>query len=105
MLAYLALQGVLLWACVHVLGGSLGLVVVAAALAVDRLLTMVPITPAGAGVVEAGTVAVLVALGVDPVLATSTVLVYRVFTFLLEIPVGGAALVVWVLRRGRAVPT
>ena len=87
------------------LGGWLGLVVVAGALAVDRLLTMVPITPAGAGVVEAGTVAVLVALGVDPVLATSTVLVYRVFTFLLEIPVGGAALAVWVLRRSRAVPT
>jgi len=85
-------------------GRSLGLVVVAAALAVDRLLTMVPITPAGAGLVEAGTVAVLVALGVDAVLATSTVLVYRAFTFLLEIPVGGAAFAVWLLRRARTAP-
>jgi uncharacterized membrane protein YbhN (UPF0104 family) len=104
MAAYLALQAALLWTCVHVLGGSLGLVVVAAALAVDRLLTMVPITPAGAGLVEAGTVAVLVALGANPVLATSTVLVYRTFTFLLEIPVGAAALALWVLRRTWTVP-
>ena len=102
---YLALQGALLWTCVHVLGGSPGWVVVVVALAADRLLTMVPITPAGAGLVEAGTVAVLVALGVDAVLATSAVLVYRAFTFVLEIPVGAATFAVWALRRTVAVPS
>jgi uncharacterized membrane protein YbhN (UPF0104 family) len=97
--AYLLLQGALLWACLHALGGSPGAVVVVAALAVERLLTMVPITPAGAGLVEAGTVAVLVALGTDPVLATSAVLLYRMFTVVLEIPVGAAGLGLWLLRR------
>jgi putative heme transporter len=97
--AYLLLQGALLWACLHVLGGSPGVVVVVAALAAERLLTMVPITPAGAGLVEAGTVAVLVALGADAVLATSAVLLYRTFTVVLEIPVGAAGLGLWLLRR------
>lgn len=99
MASYLALQGALLWTCLHLLGVRPGIVVLVAALAVDRLLTMVPITPAGAGVVEAGTVAVLVALGADPVRATSAVLLYRAFTFLLEIPVGGAAIAVWLVHR------
>ncbi len=99
MASYLALQGALLWTCLHLLGVTPGIVVLVAALAVDRLLTMVPITPAGAGVVEAGTVAVLVALGTDPVRATSAVLLYRAFTFLLEIPVGGAAIAVWLVHR------
>ena len=99
MASYLALQGALLWTCLHLLGVTPGIVVLVAALAVDRLLTMVPITPAGAGVVEAGTVAVLVALGADPVPATSAVLLYRAFTFLLEIPVGGAAIAVWLVHR------
>ena len=99
MASYLALQGALLWTCLHLLGVTPGVVVLVAALAVERLLTMVPITPAGAGVVEAGTVAVLVALGADPVRATSAVLLYRAFTFLLEIPVGGAAIAVWLVHR------
>lgn len=99
MASYLALQGALLWTCLHLLGVAPGPVVLVAALAVERLLTMVPITPAGAGVVEAGTVAVLVALGADPVRATSAVLLYRAFTFLLEIPVGGAAIAVWLVHR------
>lgn len=99
--AYLVLQGTLLWACVHVLGGSPGVMVVLGALAVERLLTLLPVTPSGAGVVEAGTVAALVAMGTDPVLAAGSVLVYRTFTFLLEIPVGGTALVLWTAARRR----
>ncbi|MFC5268079.1 lysylphosphatidylglycerol synthase domain-containing protein [Kribbella qitaiheensis] len=95
MLAYLALQLALLWLCFHVLGVSLGLPVLFTALAVERLLTLVPITPGAAGVVEVGTIAALVALGGAPAGVAAGFLLFRGFTYLMEIPVGGVLLVGW----------
>ena len=65
------------------------------AAAVERLGTLVPITPGGAGIAEIGAVAWLVGSGLDPVQAVAGVLLYRVFVFALEIPVGGVLLGGW----------
>ena len=99
---YLALQCGLLWACLQVVGAAPSLQVVVAGFAVERLLTLAVITPGGAGLAEAGSAGVLVALGVDPLTAAAGVLLYRGFTFLLEIPVGGVWLGGWVVSRARA---
>lgn len=95
MLAYLALQLVLLWFCFQALHVPLGVPVLFTALAVERLLTLVPITPGSAGVVEVGTTAALVALGGDPAGVAAGMLLFRGFTYLMEIPVGGVLLAVW----------
>lgn len=95
MIAYLGLQLALLWLCFQVLHVPLGLPVLFTVLAVERLLTLVPITPGSAGVVEVGTTAALVALGGDPVGAAAGLLLFRGFTYLMEIPVGGVLLAVW----------
>lgn len=100
-LAYMALQAALLAACLHAVGAHTSLLVIVAAFGVERVLSLFPLTPGGAGVTELGTVGVLLALGGDPVLVTAGVLLYRLYTFLLEIPVGGASAIVWMLRRPR----
>jgi uncharacterized protein (TIRG00374 family) len=97
MVAYLALQLALLWLCFQLLGTSLSPAVLITGLAVERLLTLIPITPGGAGVVEVGTTAALVALGGDPAAVTAGMVLFRGFTYLLEIPVGGLTLAVWLL--------
>jgi uncharacterized membrane protein YbhN (UPF0104 family) len=101
MTSYLLLQAALLWLCFHVLGAPLGASALLAGLAVERLLTLIPITPGGAGVVEVGTTAALIALGGDPAVVTAGLLLFRGFTFLLEIPVGGTTLAIWLLRNRR----
>jgi uncharacterized protein (TIRG00374 family) len=105
-LGYGLLQAVLLWACVLAVGGHLSPVMVLAGYAVDRIMTMVILTPGGAGFAEAGAAAALVALGGDPALMAAGVLLYRGFTYALEIPVGGLWLAGWLLwrRRARAMP-
>jgi uncharacterized membrane protein YbhN (UPF0104 family) len=95
MIAYLALQLALLWLCFQVLHVPLALPVLFTALAVERLLTLVPITPGSAGVVEVGTTAALVALGGDPAGVAAGLLLFRGFTYLMEIPVGGLMLAIW----------
>ena len=56
---------------------------------------MVPIsaTPVPPGVI--GTIAWLVAVGLDPVQAVAGVLLYRVFLIVMEIPLGGLLLGGW----------
>ncbi len=93
MVLFLGFQAALLWTCLHMLGNRFTAAAVLAAFAVDRLLTAVPLTPGGSGVVEAGTAAALIALGGAPASVGAAVLLYRAFTFLAEIPVGG----VWAL--------
>jgi uncharacterized membrane protein YbhN (UPF0104 family) len=70
---------------------------------VDRILTLIVLTPGGSGFTEAGTAAALVALGGSPAAVAAGVLLYRGFTFALEIPVGGLLLGGWLVRR-RLVP-
>ena len=72
-----------------------------AAYAVDRVMSMVFLTPGGTGFAEAGTAAVLVALGGAPAAMAAGVLLYRGFTFALEIPVGGVWLGGWLVARRR----
>jgi uncharacterized membrane protein YbhN (UPF0104 family) len=101
-LAYALLQGGLLWLSLRVLGSWVSPAVVLAAFAVERILSMVVITPGATGVVEVGMTGVLVALRVDPTAAAAGVLLYRAFTFGMEIPVGGLSMLAWSLRvRGR----
>lgn len=102
MTAYLSLQLLLLGLCLNVVGAVVPFTVLLATFATERVLTMVLLTPGGAGVTEAGAAGVLIALGVDPASAVAGVLLYRVFTFALEIPVGGAAALGWVLLRRRS---
>jgi uncharacterized membrane protein YbhN (UPF0104 family) len=101
MVGYLLLQLVLLWLCFRVLGIPIGVPVLVTGLAVERLLTLIPITPGGVGVVEVGTSAALVALGGDPAGVAAGLLLFRGFTYLLEIPVGGVTLAIWLLRNRR----
>ena len=96
---YLALQGLLLGMCLHLTGGGNTWPEVLAGFAVERVLTIVPITPGGVGVADLGLVGVLLALGGDPVSVTGAAVLYRVFIFAVEIPVGGGALGVWLLSQ------
>jgi uncharacterized membrane protein YbhN (UPF0104 family) len=100
MAGYLFLQGLLLHACLWAVGDTLRLAETIAVFALNRALTSVVITPGGSGVTETGTAALLVYFGLDAPSAAASVLLYSVFTFFIEIPVGGAAGVYWLLRTG-----
>ncbi len=93
--AYLFLQGLLLGACLVAVGAHVSLMVVAVAFGIERLLTLVPLTPGGSGFAELGTVAILVALGGAPVAVAAGVLLYRFYSHLMEIPIGGLGGLVW----------
>jgi uncharacterized protein (TIRG00374 family) len=106
--AYASLQTVLLWQCLHAAGLDLDATSLAAAFAVDRILTLLPVTPGGLGLVEGGMAAALTALGAASEPVVAGVLLYRAFTYLAEIPVGGLTAMVWTLRRrhvDRAAPS
>jgi glycosyltransferase involved in cell wall biosynthesis/uncharacterized membrane protein YbhN (UPF0104 family) len=94
---YVALQGLLLGLCLHLTGGGNTWPEVLAAFAVERALTIVPLTPGGVGVADLGLVGVLLALGGDPASVTGAAVLYRAFIFAVEIPVGSGALGVWLL--------
>jgi len=98
-LVYVAAQVVLLGCALHAVGLHPALAVVLTAAAVERLGTLVPITPGGTGFAEAGTVAWLVAAGVAPGPAVAGVVLYRVFLVAMEVPVGGVLLGGWLLHR------
>ncbi|MDE9366532.1 lysylphosphatidylglycerol synthase transmembrane domain-containing protein [Luteipulveratus sp. YIM 133132] len=101
---YVVLQTALLGGCLLAVGASVDPAVVFAAYAAQQVLSLASLTPGAAGVVEVGMAGVLVALGVPAPAAAAGILVYRGFTFALEIPVGGSALVWWLVRgRHRAV--
>ena len=97
MVAYLILQGVLMWACLAAVGSDLGWAEVTAGYACGRMLTTIVITPGGTGFAETGTAAVLIALGGDPAVALAGVLLFSLFTFAFEIP-GAAMAYLWHLR-------
>lgn len=101
-LGYPALQVLLMWSCLIALQVHVGLGPVLAAYAVERLLTLVPITPGGVGVVETAATTVLVGFGADPVGALAGVILFRIFSFLIEIPLGAVVAAAWFARsRGR----
>jgi putative heme transporter len=69
-----------------------------AAFAFVRLISVIPVTPGGLGVVELGLTAALVAAGGNEGQVVASVLIFRVLTFVLPIPFGGATYLFW--RRG-----
>ena len=78
---------------------------VLAAFAFVRLLSALPITPGGVGVVELGLTAALVAAGGGRAQVVAAVLVFRALTYLLPVPVGLVCYVIWRRRSSwRKVP-
>jgi putative heme transporter len=66
-----------------------------ASFAFVRLLSALPITPGGLGVVELGMAASLVAAGGNEARVVAAILVYRLLTFVLPIPVGAISYFLW----------
>ncbi len=66
-----------------------------AAFAIGRLLTAIGITPGGVGVTESGAAAALVAFGAAPAEATAGVVLFSIFTHLLEVPLGALGWLAW----------
>jgi uncharacterized protein (TIRG00374 family) len=101
-LSHLSLFTVLLLALRHV-GVSQADVSWIEALAVfafARLLTAIPITPGGLGVVEVALITGLAAAGGDRALVAAAVLVFRALTYVLPIPLGLLTYIFW--RRNRS---
>ncbi len=99
-IGYFTIYFVLFWLCLHICGLVIGVGTLLAAFALGRLLTSVAVTPGGLGVVEAGSVALLVAMGAAPAQAASGVLLFTIFTHILEIPFGVLAWLSWLFGRG-----
>lgn len=78
--------------CVHAVGGRLAFVEVAAIFLGGNLVSGVAPVPGGLGALEAALIAGLSGLGMPMGPATSAVLVYRLLTFWLTIPIGWGAL-------------
>jgi putative heme transporter len=94
---------VVLMTALRVVGVDSAQVSVVEALAVfafARLLTAVPFTPGGLGVVEVAMITGLAAAGGDRPLVAAAVLVYRALTYVLPIPLGLGTYVFW--RRNRS---
>ena len=98
---YVLLQWALFALCMHTAGihGAPGAVF--AAFAVERALTLAVVTPAGTGVAEVGATALLVALGFPAAASAAGVLLYRLFVYLAEIPVGALVVAGWAAFRLR----
>jgi uncharacterized membrane protein YbhN (UPF0104 family) len=80
---------------------DLSWITVFAAFAFVRLISALPLTPGGVGVVELGYAAVLT-IGLDDITSAKVVaaiLVFRAVTYLLPIPLGLASYVIWRLNR------
>lgn len=105
MLGWTASQTFLLWYCLHVVGVNVDFAIIFAGYAIDRVLTMIVLTPGASGFVETGTAVALAYLtGVGDHTAemiTAGVLLYRAFSYAIEIPVGGVWLGGWLLARRR----
>jgi uncharacterized protein (TIRG00374 family) len=68
---------------------------VLAAFAFARLVTAIPLTPGGLGVVELALTGALVAAGGGKPEVVAAVLVYRALTYVLPIPIGAVCYVAW----------
>ncbi len=78
-------------------GVNLSLTLLFAAYAIGRLLTAVGITPGGVGVTETATTVVLVGWGADAASATAGVILFSLFTHVMEVPLGGLGWLLWSL--------
>lgn len=76
-------------------GGQVSAVEALAVFAFARLLTAVPFTPGGLGVVELALITGLAAAGGPRALVAAAVLVYRALTYVLPIPIGMGTYLFW----------
>ena len=94
--AFNLIQFLLLFACIRAIGiDGITLTEAFAAFAFARLLETIPITPSGVGFVEVGAASALISFGGPDSASTAAVFLFRGFVYLLEIPVGALAWVVW----------
>jgi putative heme transporter len=101
LLSHLGLYLVLLLTLRHigVSDDEVGWAAVLGAFAFMRLVSALPITPGGLGVVELGLTGALVLAGGDPEQVLAAVLVYRALTWLPTLPAGLATYVYWRTNR------
>ncbi len=97
MIGYALLQAVLAWQCFRAVGSTLTVPEVFAGYALGRLLTSVVVTPSGVGISELGSAALLTTFGGNPASTTAGVLLFSLFTYLIEIPVGAIGWLTWAL--------
>lgn len=69
-----------------------------AVFAFGRLIAALPVTPGGLGVIELGYIGGLVAAGGDEAQVVAAVLLFRVLTYGVQIPLGGFTYLVWRVR-------
>ena len=90
------IQFLLLFACIRAIGiEGITLTEAFAAFAFARLLETIPITPSGVGFVEVGAASALISFGGPENASTAAIFLFRGLVYLLEIPVGAMAWVVW----------
>ncbi len=93
----------LLVLCLRAVGverATLGWAPILAAFAFGRLVTALPITPGGLGVMEVGLTGALSAVGSASTAAlVAAVLLFRALSFALPLPLGLVGLLIWNLRR------
>ena len=77
-------------ACLRAVGAEPNPSLILLAYVAGAILAMIPITPGGLGFVEAGLVGLLILAGVGATAAAVATLAYRLVSFWLPIPVGGA---------------
>jgi uncharacterized protein (TIRG00374 family) len=70
-----------------------------AVFAFARLLTAIPLTPGGVGVVELALITGLTAAGGEDALVVAAVLLYRALTYVLPIVLGGITYIIWRRKR------
>jgi uncharacterized protein (TIRG00374 family) len=80
---------------VGVTAEQVGIVEALAVFAFARLLTAVPFTPGGLGVIELALITGLAAAGGDRALVAAAVLVFRALTYVLPIPLGIGTYLFW----------
>lgn len=99
-LSHLALWFVLLLSLRHVgiSESEVSSLQVLAVFAFGRLIGALPITPGGLGVIELGYIGGLVAAGGNEPQVVAAVLLFRVLTFGIQIPIGGFTYVIWRAR-------
>ncbi len=107
MVGFFGLYYVLFWLVMRTTGVDLYHGQLFAAFAIGRLLTAVGVTPGGVGVTETGTAAALVAWGAGPAEATAGVVLFSIYTHLMEVPLGALGWFAWSLmpRAARAEAT
>lgn len=102
---YIAAQVALLDVSLHAVGVAAPVTVVIMAAAIERLGTLIPVTPAGTGVAEVGAIAWLIGTGLPPVEVVAGVLLCRIFLVVMEIPLGSALLAGWMWSQRAARPS